>query len=1187
MIDGIARRLALMTAVCMIIQTLGMASANGQCTPTDLLRINNMVGPILWVRWKSGASIPVGWVNTPPTTAFETGLNAAKSKWDAVNTDYSFASGSNVIYVYGPWPPSGDPRAGAAAEAEPGPSGYIEASTIWVRDEDVTWGHNCDAAKTDFPSVILHEVGHVLGLAQADPICTNTVMMPLLLPGDCRTSLFQNDKDAINSLYCGSNPRQIAALAQGSDYQAVFDCEERYPAAEINDFAVVNGNATWTALFEYETLEYVLEGCHTANGPGTALVTEGPGIGRHSVAVPTSEFPLIRLREVETSGATWVRGVSTTKESSSPRLKREKEMFTTEPLKDKIERIRRRRGHSWPSSEPRRASQTSLPICLIFTVTSYYDDVLSLVGQYWVSKGYQVILHNMSIWPVEDRADKTKTAIVNWWTAFGFLYVHIIADWGVENFVSPWEANPYWRSKRSAYKSLGYFPETTGSRDIIPTFVTPNAKDEPYDPAAPSRPYVASDNGYGDVDGDGVPDVVVTRWPVESTAELVAIADKMQQHNDQGVPQPYSASFFVGDVNSGSPLNSGEIARAMADEVENRLLEITPQEEIFNLYQTEFPGAAERDDTTAAVLNLYRPEMVALLAASSSPWSPGEFFNHAGFVNGLQPGTLVPLILANSCLTATREHSPFWEEVCLDFLFEPDKGAVAWVGATTGTWQYANYGLALYMVEELYQNPGRPMAESWLIAVQRALNVFADSPEHVNTINSYVFMGDPLSPFRPEVDSQISSFARKWDSTLHEMPDTFAVGCPQGDADSIVVFVAIDENDVANPIPQEAITISQPANSNIVLYTSLSADSAPALSAGYYRTTITVTGFGGCGTEPAIDSALVTLYNIPLGYAKLNVRSPDVVTSPAAKVELADLALFATHFPSTICDCVPGKLPYSSCVDFVPPDTTVQLNDLTLFSFHFNHFYSSGSGVASDQITALSSGTVAITFSEDYPLFGPRKLRAAVALNNVEKYTVAFISFKSENPALEFAGWHEDPDYPGRTAGLEVVRNGQNEIVLVVIGSKALRGYESNLGYIELKVDSKEPLTLTADDLAVVTAELLTIDGNALAFPSSQVQRSVRPTAFPNQLAQNYPNPFNPTTTIAFSIAQPSNVELKIYNVLGQLVRNLVNDRRMANNYKITWNGKNNAGSSVATGVYFYRLKAGTFTSTKKMVLLR
>jgi hypothetical protein len=88
-------------------------------------------------------------------------------------------------------------------------------------------------------------------------------------------------------------------------------------------------------------------------------------------------------------------------------------------------------------------------------------------------------------------------------------------------------------------------------------------------------------------------------------------------------------------------------------------------------------------------------------------------------------------------------------------------------------------------------------------------------------------------------------------------------------------------------------------------------------------------------------------------------------------------------------------------------------------------------------------------------------------------------------------------------------------------------------------------------------------------------------------LEQNYPNPFNPVTSITYSIAKDSDVELKIFDVTGALVKTLVVGSHKKNKYKIFWDGRNNAGESVASGVYFYRLIAGDFKATKKMVLLR
>jgi hypothetical protein len=84
------------------------------------------------------------------------------------------------------------------------------------------------------------------------------------------------------------------------------------------------------------------------------------------------------------------------------------------------------------------------------------------------------------------------------------------------------------------------------------------------------------------------------------------------------------------------------------------------------------------------------------------------------------------------------------------------------------------------------------------------------------------------------------------------------------------------------------------------------------------------------------------------------------------------------------------------------------------------------------------------------------------------------------------------------------------------------------------------------------------------------------------KLEQNYPNPFNPTTTIEFSIPEAAQVQLSIYNQLGEKVANLVNDNLTAGIHRIEWQAKN-----FPSGVYFYKITAGNFSDIRKMVLLK
>jgi hypothetical protein len=101
----------------------------------------------------------------------------------------------------------------------------------------------------------------------------------------------------------------------------------------------------------------------------------------------------------------------------------------------------------------------------------------------------------------------------------------------------------------------------------------------------------------------------------------------------------------------------------------------------------------------------------------------------------------------------------------------------------------------------------------------------------------------------------------------------------------------------------------------------------------------------------------------------------------------------------------------------------------------------------------------------------------------------------------------------------------------------------------------------------------------AYRFPFKQPENEI-PQNF--DLSQNYPNPFNPSTTISFSIPVQSNVTLKIYDVLGREVDQLINENVNAGQHNIIWNAQN-----FSSGIYFYKIAAGDFIESKKMILLK
>jgi len=115
-------------------------------------------------------------------------------------------------------------------------------------------------------------------------------------------------------------------------------------------------------------------------------------------------------------------------------------------------------------------------------------------------------------------------------------------------------------------------------------------------------------------------------------------------------------------------------------------------------------------------------------------------------------------------------------------------------------------------------------------------------------------------------------------------------------------------------------------------------------------------------------------------------------------------------------------------------------------------------------------------------------------------------------------------------------------------------------------------LSVASDKVEAYTPQVVSVEENPIS--------EIIPCEY--LLSQNYPNPFNPTTTIKYSIPELSFVTIKIYDVLGSEVATLVNEEKSEGSYELNWNAVN-----LPSGVYFYRIQAGNFIDTKKMILLR
>jgi hypothetical protein len=129
----------------------------------------------------------------------------------------------------------------------------------------------------------------------------------------------------------------------------------------------------------------------------------------------------------------------------------------------------------------------------------------------------------------------------------------------------------------------------------------------------------------------------------------------------------------------------------------------------------------------------------------------------------------------------------------------------------------------------------------------------------------------------------------------------------------------------------------------------------------------------------------------------------------------------------------------------------------------------------------------------------------------------------------------------------------------------------------------------------VAGAEVPAINGNIQIMtndpdmPSIAIPISVNPSSNENlvnpavtELKGNFPNPFNPQTTIRFSLKDAGHVKLNIYNMKGQLVKSLVNAPLSSGNHQMVWNGRDDKGNPVSSGIYLYRMSSGTYQATQK-----
>jgi len=224
-----------------------------------------------------------------------------------------------------------------------------------------------------------------------------------------------------------------------------------------------------------------------------------------------------------------------------------------------------------------------------------------------------------------------------------------------------------------------------------------------------------------------------------------------------------------------------------------------------------------------------------------------------------------------------------------------------------------------------------------------------------------------------------------------------------------------------------------------------------------------------------------------------------------------------------------------------------------------------------------------ITGDEEPPgkLNFEEQLTANIGLKESEGKLEVYSDWTDELGAamFAFACEYDEPEIylTERSAGLGISKSFEDGILKVLICDYEGRPIEAGEGpIIEVGVSG-------TNEVELQNAELADVKGVDIA---ARIGRLISlPEKF--ELGQNYPNPFNPTTTISFGLPAETAVDLNIYNIRGQIVKTLVSKVLPAGHHEVVWDGKNSAGEDVSSGVYFYRLSAGEFSESRKMIMLK
>ena len=372
-------------------------------------------------------------------------------------------------------------------------------------------------------------------------------------------------------------------------------------------------------------------------------------------------------------------------------------------------------------------------------------------------------------------------------------------------------------------------------------------------------------------------------------------------------------------------------------------------------------------------------------------------------------------------------------------------------------------------------------------------------------------------------------------------------------------------NVALTPIPTGNQRVSATDSSGIYLFTS-------AASANYSLAASKGSGFPAAYVNAA-DALRAALYSIdPVTYVLSPIQILAADVNNDGSVNSADALQILLRYVGTLASFSKGEwvfIPASSNISVASQNVTDDVIGLAVGDVNGDaqpggaHF--AKDATSSVQFVILHTSVImTINSFEEFEI--PLRLKTSSA--------VASISLAMKYPL-------ESATFVGARGPEGMLSAANNGVVRIAwFGAEhALHLKENDVVLtIRFKPTGRiKDFDLTLDPTSQITDDLATVlTGVGIEIPS--IEASV-PSVF--ALGQNYPNPFNPSTMISYQVPNPSSVSLSVFNTLGQVVATLVGEKKEAGYYTVKWNAK------VPSGIYFYRLQAGEFIETKKMILVK